>query len=354
MEENNTENPSENQMENQSENKEQKQQEEQTQSKPIPEIPSEYGASQIQVLEGLEAVRKRPGMYIGDTTVRGLHHLVYEIVDNSIDEALAGHCDKITVIIHPDNSVTVMDNGRGIPVEMHPQFKVPAVQVALTKLHAGGKFDKSSYKVSGGLHGVGLSVVNALSLELEINVNRDGKTHYQKYSRGKVMTELLVKGDTNERGTIVHFKPDPDIFTETVFHYDILTKRLREMAFLNKGIEIRLIDERDSTKQDTFKYDGGIKEFVSYVDQNKTPLHEVIYFEAEKDDIVVEVALRYNSSYQENIFSFVNNINTIEGGTHLSGFKTSLTRVLNNFVKQVNAKSDVKLSGDDVKKGLLL
>jgi DNA gyrase subunit B len=314
--------------------------------------PEAYGAAQITVLEGLEAVRRRPGMYIGDTVLRGLHHLVYEIVDNSIDEALAGFCNKIIVIIHPDNSVSVSDNGRGIPVDMHPQLKMPAVQVALTKLHAGGKFDKNSYKVSGGLHGVGLSVVNALSIELEVTVKRDGKIHVQHYSKGNPIDELQVAGVTNERGTTVKFKPDSEIFTETVYHYEILTKRLRELAFLNKGIEITLIDEREENKKDVFKYDGGIKEFVAYVDQNKVPLHEVIYLEKEKDHVIVEVALRYNSGYQENVFSFVNNINTIEGGTHLSGFKTALTRVMNNFGKDAGAKEDIKLSGDDVLEGL--
>jgi DNA gyrase subunit B len=311
-----------------------------------------YGAAQITVLEGLEAVRKRPGMYIGDTSIRGFHHLVYEVVDNSIDEALAGHCTKITVIIHTDNSVTVIDNGRGIPTDIHPKLGIPAVQVALTKLHAGGKFDKSSYKVSGGLHGVGVSVVNALSIELDVDIKRDGKIYHQKYSQGKPLNELSVKGETEETGTIIKFKPDPNIFTVDEFHYDILAKRLRELAFLNKGIEIILDDEREEDKKDVFKYDGGIKEFVEYVDQNKNPLHEIIYIEKEKDDVVVEVALRYNSSYRENIFSFVNNINTIEGGTHLSGFKTTLTRVLNNFVKSINPKAGIKLSGDDVKEGL--
>ena len=314
--------------------------------------PDNYGAAQIQVLEGLEAVRKRPGMYIGDTSVRGLHHLVYEIVDNSIDEALAGHCNQITVIIHNGDSVTVIDNGRGIPVAEHPQLKIPAVQVALTKLHAGGKFDKSTYKVSGGLHGVGLSVVNALSIELEVQVKREGKIHYQKYSKGKPLGEINVIGDTTERGTMIHFLPDPSIFSESVFHYDILAKRLRELAFLNKGIKIILLDEREEDKQDVFKYDGGIKEFIGYIDKNKNPLHEVIYFEKEKDDVCVEVSLRYNSGYQENVFSFVNNINTIEGGTHLSGFKTAITRVLNNHLKELKAKNDIKLTGEDIKEGL--
>ncbi len=314
--------------------------------------PEAYGAAQITVLEGLEAVRKRPSMYIGDTSLHGLHHLIYEIIDNSIDEALAGFCNKITVIIHPDNSVSVSDNGRGIPVDMHPQLKIPAVQVALTRLHAGGKFDKNTYKVSGGLHGVGMSVVNALSIELEITVKRDGKIYVQHYSKGTPVDKLQVVGVTNERGTTVKFEPDPGIFTEMVYHYEILTKRLRELAFLNKGIEITLIDEREENKTDVFKYDGGIKEFVAYVDQNKVPLHEVIYFEKEKDNVIVEIALRYNSGYQENIFSFVNNINTVEGGTHLSGFKTALTRVMNNFGKDAGAKEDIKLSGDDVLEGL--
>ena len=311
-----------------------------------------YGAAQITVLEGLEAVRRRPAMYIGSTGINGLHHLVYEIVDNSIDEALAGFCNKITVIIHVDNTISVTDNGRGIPVEMHPQLKIPAVQVALTKLHAGGKFDKSSYKVSGGLHGVGLSVVNALSIELEIIVKREGKIHLQHYSKGNPIDELQVIGDTNERGTRVKFKPDAEIFTETVYHYEVLAKRLRELAFLNKGIEISLIDEREENKQELFKYEGGIREFVSFVDKNKNPLHEVIYFEKEKNEVIVEIALRYNSGYQENVFTFVNNINTMEGGTHLSGFKTALTRILNNQLKELKPKEDLKFSGEDVAEGL--
>ncbi|PIN74065.1 DNA topoisomerase (ATP-hydrolyzing) subunit B [Candidatus Woesearchaeota archaeon CG10_big_fil_rev_8_21_14_0_10_45_16] len=322
----------------------------QPEQKPAPE--NSYGASQITVLEGLEAVRKRPGMYIGDTSLRGLHHLVWEIVDNSIDEALAGHCTKIKVIIHPDNSVTVFDNGRGIPTDIHPKFGISAVEVALTKLHAGGKFDKDTYKVSGGLHGVGVSVVNALSIKLEVQVKRNGKIHFQTYSRGKPTSELKITGDTPERGTIVHFKPDPEIFTQTEFHYDILTKRLRELAFLNRGIEIELSDERAENRHEMFKYEGGIKEFVQFVDQNKQPLHEVIFYEKEKDDVVVEIALRYNASYQENVFSYVNNISTIEGGTHLSGFKTALTRVMNNFAKEISNGKAEKLTGDDVKEGL--
>ncbi|MEK6899910.1 MAG: ATP-binding protein, partial [Nanoarchaeota archaeon] len=227
--------------------------------------PQEYGAAQITVLEGLDAVRKRPGMYIGDTSIRGLHHLVWEIVDNSIDEALAGHCSKIKVIVHDDNSITVFDNGRGIPVDIHPKYGVPALQIALTKLHAGGKFDKQSYKVSGGLHGVGLSVVNALSIALEVLVKRNGKVYYQRYSRGNPITEVQVTGDTTERGTIVHFKPDPEIFPETIYHYDVLVKRLRELAFLNRGIEIEIVDEREEKKQELFHYSGGIKQFVEFV-----------------------------------------------------------------------------------------
>ncbi len=314
---------------------------------------NQYGAAQITVLEGLEAVRKRPGMYIGDTGIRGLHHLVYEIVDNSVDEALAGFCSKITVIIHPDNSITVIDNGRGIPVDLHPKYNISAAEVALTKLHAGGKFDKNTYKVSGGLHGVGLSVVNALSIKLTARIMRGGKVYEQHYSCGKPLDQLTPKEDTQERGTIISFTPDPDIFLEKIYHYDVLATRLRELAFLNKGIEITLIDEREENKRDFFKYEGGIAQFVQFVDQLKVPLHEVIYFEKTKENVVVEIALRYNSSYQENVFSFVNNINTIEGGTHLSGFKTALTRVLNTCAKDFsNNKEDLKLTGEDVKEGL--
>ncbi len=323
-----------------------------TTAQPVVYPSDDYGAAQIAVLEGLEAVRRRPGMFIGDTSVRGLHHLVYEVVDNSIDEALAGYCTKIMVIIHADNSITVADNGRGIPVDIHPKEKIPAVEVALTKLHAGGKFDKQSYKVSGGLHGVGVSVVNALSVSLTVEVRRQGRIYVQHYARGKPTDQLTVTGTTSETGTTITFTPDPEIFQETVFHYDVLAKRLRELAFLNKGIEISLIDEREQPKKDLFKYSGGIKQFVEYVDHNKQPLHEIIYIEKEKNEVAVEIALRYNSGYQENVFSFANNINTIEGGTHLSGFKTALTRVINTLAKNGAGKGDVKLSGEDVKEGL--
>ena len=324
-----------------------------------PEKPKEYGASNISVLEGLEAVRKRPGMYIGDTGVRGLHHLVYEVVDNSIDEALAGHCSKIKVEIHKDNSITVTDDGRGIPVAIHPELKIPAVQVVLTKLHAGGKFDKDSYKVSGGLHGVGISVVNALSELLEVTIKKSGKIHSQKYVRGDPQNELQVIGDSTETGTMVHFKPDHEMFPETVYHYDILSKRLRELAFLNKGIHIDLIDERELNEEDgTFKknhfmYEQGISEFVNYIDEGKQQLHDVIFFKQEKDTVEVEIAFAYNATYSSSIFSFVNNINTIEGGTHLSGFRAAITRILNNFAKEYAPKGkEVKLTGDDIKEGL--
>ncbi len=310
---------------------------------------AEYSASNITVLEGLEAVRKRPGMYIGDVGMKGLHHCVYELVDNSIDEALAGHCNKIFVTIHNDGSVSVRDNGRGIPTDIHPKFGVSAVEVALTKLHAGGKFDKDTYKVSGGLHGVGVSVVNALSSWLHVDVYRQGKHYHQEYSRGKPKTTLTEQGATESQGTMVRFLPDTDIFPEIVFRHEILQNRLRELAFLNSGVEIFLIDEIHDLNE-TFNYTNGISEFVQYLDSSKHPLHEVINFCKQKDDVHVDIALRYNAGYQSNLFSFVNNINTIEGGTHLSGFKTALTRVINNQSK--NSKKDVKLSGDDVQEGL--
>jgi DNA gyrase subunit B len=311
---------------------------------------SEYKAEQIQVLAGLEAVRKRPGMYIGDTGIRGLHHLVFEAVDNSIDEAMAGFCTKINVIIHLNGFVSVIDNGRGIPVGIHPKLKIPAVQVVLTKLHAGGKFDKKTYKVSGGLHGVGISVANALSKKLIVEVKREGKIHYQEYEKGKPISELKVKGDAQETGTRVSFLPDNEIFPEIKFHFDVLSLRLRELAFLNKGIEINLKDERDG-KEETFKYEGGIISFVKHINKNKTPIHEPIYFDKIKDDYEVEIAMQYNEGFQENIFSFANNINTIEGGTHLNGFKSALTKVFNSYIRK-NKLGDTNLSGEDVREGL--
>ena len=299
-----------------------------------------YESSNIQVLKGLEAVRKRPGMYIGSTSSRGLHHLVYEVVDNSIDEALAGHCDTVSVIIHADNSITVEDNGRGIPVDMHPTEKMPGLELAMTVLHAGGKFDKDSYKVSGGLHGVGVSVVNALSETLKVWVKRGGKEHYMDFRRGTTTTPLKTLGKVRdkERGTKVYFKPDPEIFTELHYDYDILANRLRELSFLNKGVTITLSDEReDETRTETFHAKGGLQEMVKFLIGNKKSLHpEVIYVDTEKDDIGIEIALQYNDGYNENVFTFVNNINTHEGGTHLTGFKSALTRTINAFAQKGN------------------
>lgn len=306
-----------------------------------------YEAESITVLEGLAAVRKRPGMYIGDTALRGLHHIVFEVVDNSIDEALAGHCTKIIVTIHEDGSASVEDNGRGIPVSIHPKMGVPAVEVVLTQLHAGGKFDKDTYKVSGGLHGVGVSVTNALSEVLEVWVKRGNKVHYQKFEKGKPVTKLEIVGDSQGTGTIVRFKPDKEIFPEIVFHYDILAKRLRELTFLNKGIEIVIEDKRNN-KSDVFLYSGGLKEFVQFLNQGKTPLHETIYLDKKKDNHEIEIALQYNDGYQENVLSFVNNINTEEGGTHLNGFRNALTRMFNDLTKE----SGIKFSGEDVREGL--
>lgn len=312
-----------------------------------------YDAGQIQVLEGLEAVRKRPGMYIGSTSVRGLHHLVYEVVDNSIDEALAGYCDKVSVIIRQDDSITVIDNGRGIPVDMHETGK-PAIELVMTVLHAGGKFGGEGYKVSGGLHGVGVSVVNALSSWLEVEVKRDGKVHHMRFERGYTTKPLEVIGTTDETGTKITFKPDSEIFDETVFSFDTLKQRLRELAFLNKGINISLTDER-SGQQEKFHYEGGIISFVKYLNKNKDVLHpEPIYLSGSRDTTIVELALQYNDGYVENIFSFVNNINTHEGGTHLSGFKIALTRAVNDYARKINLlkENDENLSGEDIREGL--
>lgn len=316
-----------------------------------------YGAGQIQVLEGLEAVRKRPGMYIGSTSSKGLHHLVYEVVDNSIDEALAGYCDKVNVTIHHDNSITVTDNGRGIPVDLMPETGKPAVEVVLTILHAGGKFGGEGYKVSGGLHGVGVSVVNALSSTLDVEVRRNGKIHHIAFERGITTQCLTVVGAAeaaDETGTKVTFKPDDQIFEETVYSYDILKQRLRELAFLNKGITIRLSDERDGNSEN-FYFEGGIKSFVQHLNKAKEVLHpEPIYFSGSKDTTIVEIALQYNDSYVENIHSFVNNINTQEGGTHLSGFKIALTRTANDFARRINLlkEADENLTGEDIREGL--
>ncbi|HVE34842.1 MAG TPA: DNA topoisomerase (ATP-hydrolyzing) subunit B [Gemmatimonadaceae bacterium] len=317
-----------------------------------------YDAGQIQVLKGLEAVRKRPGMYIGSTSERGLHHLVYEVVDNSIDEALVGFADTVRVTIHPDNSITVEDNGRGIPVDIHPTEKMPGVELALTVLHAGGKFDKNTYKVSGGLHGVGVSVVNALSEKLKVWVKRDGVEYYMDFERGDTTTKLKRLGQIpkKETGTKTWFKPDAKIFTDLIYRYDTLAMRLRELSFLNKGVMITLTDEREGQeKSDTFHAKGGLKEFVQHLNANRKSLHnEVIYTETTRDDVGIEIAMQYNDQYNENVFSFVNNINTHEGGTHLTGFKAALTRVINNYAQKGNflKKADFSLSGDDVREGL--
>lgn len=315
----------------------------------------EYSAESIHVLKGLEAVRKRPAMYIGDTGTRGLHHLVYEVVDNSIDEALAGYCKNIIVTIHKGNSVTVEDDGRGIPVDIHPIEKRSALEVVMTVLHAGGKFDKRTYKVSGGLHGVGVSVVNALSEWLKVEVYRDGKIYFQEYRRGEPVEPVKVIGKVPEKktGTKVTFLPDKTIFKDINFKFDTLADRMMELAFLNKEITIKLIDER-SKEEETFHYKGGLIEFIKYIDETRTPLHKTIYFEGEKDGVPIEVAFQYNDGYQENIFTYVNNINTHEGGTHLIGFKTALTRTLNNFAQKNNLIKDNKITliGDDFREGL--
>ncbi|MDZ4803294.1 MAG: DNA topoisomerase (ATP-hydrolyzing) subunit B [Candidatus Eisenbacteria bacterium] len=314
----------------------------------------EYDATKIQVLKGLEGVRKRPAMYIGSTSARGLHHLVYEVVDNSVDEVLAGFCTDVDVTIHPDNSITVRDNGRGIPVDEHPVQGRPAVEVVMTVLHAGGKFDDKSYKVSGGLHGVGVSVVNALSEWLEVEVRRDGKRYFQRYARGEVMNDLEVIGKSEETGTTVRFKPDVTIFEETEYSYDTLSQRLRELAFLNAGLRIRITDER-SGKNHEFKFDGGIVEFVKSLNHAKETLHpDPIYLHKTRDEVDVEVAVQYNDTFNENVFAYVNNIHTVEGGTHLVGFKAALTRTINNYGTKNGLFRDAKsgVSGDDVREGL--
>lgn len=312
-----------------------------------------YGAEKITVLEGLEAVRKRPSMYIGSTNIKGLHHLVYEVVDNSIDEALAGVCTEITVIIHKDNSITVVDNGRGIPVDMHPTLHRPALEIVMTKLHAGGKFDKGAYKVSGGLHGVGVSVVNALSEKLTVQVKRNGKLYRQTYVRGVPTEDMQIVGESEGTGTAVTFLADKEIFETTEYHWDILAARLRELAFLNKGLKITLIDNR-TEKEQTYQYQGGIKEFVDYLQKGKTAINGVIHFQKEKDNIIVEIAMQYNDGYHEDILSFVNNINTIEGGTHLTGFKTALTRTFNHYAeKNKLLEKDVKIASDDILEGIV-
>jgi DNA gyrase subunit B len=315
----------------------------------------QYSASEIQVLEGLEAVRKRPGMYIGSTSQRGLHHLVYEIVDNAIDEAMAGFCKNIEVVIHKDNSVTVTDDGRGIPVDIHPKLQKSGVEVVFTVLHAGGKFNERVYKVSGGLHGVGASVVNALSRYLEVEVYRDGKVYYQRYERGKPTCELKVIGTTDRTGTKVTFLPDDEIFETIEFDGDVILQRLRELAFLNKGIRIVFVDEREkNVKPVELKYDGGIAEFVKFLNRNKEVLHqEPIYIEGEKNDILIEVAVQYTEDFGENIYSFANNIATIDGGTHLIGFKTAVTKAVNEYAKKYNfIKGDTQLLGEDIRDGM--
>ena len=319
---------------------------------------TEYGGDQIQILEGLEAVRKRPGMYIGSTSSRGLHHLVYEIVDNAVDEALAGYCTEINVIINPDNTITVTDNGRGIPVDINHKAGKPAVEVVFTVLHAGGKFGGGGYKVSGGLHGVGASVVNALSNWLEVRVKRDGYVYQQRYERGHTMYDLKIVGDCDpeDTGSVVTFSPDGSIFEETVFDYDVLKQRLREMAFLTKNLKISLTDKRtDPQLRDVFHYEGGIKEFVQYLNHSKEALYnDVIYCEGVKDDVYVEVAMQHNDSYNESTFSFVNNITTPEGGTHMAGFRNALTKTFNNYARanKLIKETEPALSGEDIREGL--
>lgn len=313
-----------------------------------------YNADQIQVLEGLEPVRKRPGMYIGSTGPKGLHHLVYEVLDNSIDEALAGRCDKITVILHKDNIVSVLDNGYGIPVGIHPKMGIPALEVVMTKLHAGGKFGGEGYKISGGLHGVGVSVVNALSEWLEVEVYSDGKIHHQRYERGEKITKLTVTGQTKKTGTKVTFRPDSEIFETIEFEYSTLNQRIRELAFLNKGLEINFIDE-NSGENNKYKFDGGLRSYIEFLNKNRDVLHKKpIYFEGTRDDVAVELAMQYHTGYQEGIFSFANNINTHEGGSHEVGFKTALTRIVNDYARKNNIlkNGNANLTGEDIREGL--
>ena len=316
---------------------------------------SDYTAKDIQILEGLEAVRKRPGMYIGSTAAKGLHHLVYEIVDNAVDEALAGFCTEIDVIIHEDNTISVKDNGRGIPVGIHPQKGIPAVEVVFTILHAGGKFGGGGYSVSGGLHGVGASAVNALSEFLTVQIYQDGKIHEQKFSKGHTTQKLLILGDTSEKGTYIHFKPDADIFEDIVFSFDVLKQRLQEIAFLTKGLKINLSDLRKEDKFITFHYEGGIKEFVEYINTNKTPIFDqILYVETTKEGINVEIALQYNDGFLDSTYAYANNINTTDGGTHLSGFRNALTKSMNDYARKFNLikENEKNLSGDDVREGL--
>ncbi|OQY02581.1 MAG: DNA topoisomerase (ATP-hydrolyzing) subunit B [Desulfobacteraceae bacterium 4572_130] len=313
-----------------------------------------YNAENIKVLEGLDAVRKRPSMYIGNIGIEGLHHLVYEVVDNSIDEAMAGECDNINITIHPNISVTVEDNGRGIPVEIHETEKVSAAEVVMTKLHAGGKFDKKSYKISGGLHGVGISVVNALSINLDLEIYKNGKIYYQQYSRGIKKCELIEKGKTEKNGTKITFKPDFEIMNENEFNYEKISRRVRELAFLNKGVRI-IIEDEQSAEKNNFCYKGGLVSFVEYLNRNATAIHKPIYIKGEKNDVKVEVVIQYNDTFKEKLYSFVNNINTIEGGFHISGFKGALTRTLNNYASSGNFsknKKNIKISGEDVREGL--
>ena len=315
----------------------------------------EYNAQQIQVLEGLEPVRKRPGMYIGTTGSRGLHHLVYEVVDNSIDEALAGHCNKIEITIKKGNSVEVIDNGRGIPVDIHSKTGKSALETVMTVLHAGGKFGGGGYKVSGGLHGVGLSVVNALSEKVEVRVNKNGKTYYQSYKKGKPEKDVIIIGKTSKKGTTIIFSPDPTIFEEIEFKYETLEYRLRELAFLNKGITIKLKDEREEERESVFCYEGGIVEFVKHLNKSRECVHNKrLYIEKEKNEVIVEIAMQYTNSYTENIHTFANNINTQEGGTHLVGFKSSLTRIINDYSRKNNyiKEKDGNLLGEDIREGL--